>query len=358
MSEYKLEIKQIVDYPRCRIYRQFIRCLMSDRNIRTGGSSGLFYYTVLCSYANFRTSYKRIDGISYTVFPGEWICRLSELKDYLRLHTLKQTVEIMEKLQAEHYIKCNLLGRGKLIKFKIENWHLSNRVLEYNAPCQKDTGFFFLPVSIANELVGNGRCSEMDAVLDLWINTVYNDDEVKGSEVGPLVYKLNEEKSKFVASRSFDETLERLIVRGLVAEGCGKTDREALYNLISGLYIIPLHQSLFIRTVSFIRMIMLYNIPYEKAKVLFCKDKKTKSEKKIMELAFSAPMLTAEIVECIDRKIDFIFSEDDVLDFLYADSSVKSTNIADKAHILPSVNSVIADISNLYLRKQILFERL
>lgn len=172
------------------------------------------------------------------------------------------------------------------------------------------------------------------------------------------IYKLNEEKSKFVASRSFDETLERLIVRGLVAEGCGKTDREALYNLISGLYIIPLHQSLFIRTVSFIRMIMLYNIPYEKAKVLFCKDKKTKSEKKIMELAFSAPMLTAEIVECIDRKIDFIFSEDDVLDFLYADSSVKSTNIADKAHILPSVNSVIADISNLYLRKQILFERL
>lgn len=25
MSEYKLEIKQIVDYPRCRIYRQLIR---------------------------------------------------------------------------------------------------------------------------------------------------------------------------------------------------------------------------------------------------------------------------------------------------------------------------------------------
>lgn len=191
MSEYKLEIKQIVNYPRCRIYRQFIRCLMSDRNIRTGGSSGLFYYTVLCSYANFRTSYRRIDGISYTVFPGEWICRLSELKDYLRLHTLKQTVEIMEKLQAEHYIKYNLLGRGRLVKFKIENWHLSNRVLEYNAPCQKDAGFFFLPVSVANELVGNGRCSEMDAVLDLWINTVYNDDEVKGSEVGPLVYMRN-----------------------------------------------------------------------------------------------------------------------------------------------------------------------
>ena len=30
MSEYQLEIKQIVDYPRCRIYRQFIQNLMEE----------------------------------------------------------------------------------------------------------------------------------------------------------------------------------------------------------------------------------------------------------------------------------------------------------------------------------------
>ena len=65
MSEYQLQIKQVVDYPRCRIYRQFVQSLMADRSIRTGGGSGLFYFTVLCSYSNFRTSYRRIDGISY-----------------------------------------------------------------------------------------------------------------------------------------------------------------------------------------------------------------------------------------------------------------------------------------------------
>ena len=43
MSEYQLESKQIVDYPRFRIYRQFIQDLMADRSIRTGGGSGLFY---------------------------------------------------------------------------------------------------------------------------------------------------------------------------------------------------------------------------------------------------------------------------------------------------------------------------
>ncbi len=67
MSEYKLELKQIVDYPRCRIYRQFISLLMNDKSIRVGGDSGLYYFTVLSCYANFRTSYKRIDGISYTI---------------------------------------------------------------------------------------------------------------------------------------------------------------------------------------------------------------------------------------------------------------------------------------------------
>ncbi len=70
MSDYQLEIKQIVDYPRCRVYREFVQSLISDRNIRANGSSGLFHYTVLCSYANFRTSYRRLDGISYTVYPA------------------------------------------------------------------------------------------------------------------------------------------------------------------------------------------------------------------------------------------------------------------------------------------------
>ena len=191
MSKYKLEIKQVVDFPRCRIYRQLIQYLIKDPNIRSGGSSGLFYYTVLCCYANFRMSYKRIDGISYTIHPGEWVCRINELKQFLRLKTNKQTVEVLDNLQKRHFIQFTVLGHGKLIKYCINNWCKINRVLDYNAPCQKQTGFFFLPISVANELVSFGKCSEMDAVLDLWINTIYNDEQVQGSDVAPLVYIRN-----------------------------------------------------------------------------------------------------------------------------------------------------------------------
>lgn len=104
MSEYQLEIKQIVDYPRCRIYRQFVQSLMEDRSIRLGGSSGLFYYTVLCSYANFRTSYKRIDGISYIIYPGEWLCRISELAEWFRTRFQHQAISRLQDLQDRHLI--------------------------------------------------------------------------------------------------------------------------------------------------------------------------------------------------------------------------------------------------------------
>lgn len=104
MSEYQLEVKQIVDYPRCRVYREFVQSLISDQNIRISGSPGLFHYTVLCSYANFRTSCRRLDSISYTVYPGEWVCRLSELVEYLRPRNRRQALQILDKLQEQNFI--------------------------------------------------------------------------------------------------------------------------------------------------------------------------------------------------------------------------------------------------------------
>ena len=191
MPEYQLELKQIVEYPRCRIYRQFIRTLMDDRSIRVSGCSGLFYFTVLCSYANFRTSYKRLGGINYTIYPGEWICKLDELSRWFRTKFQHQALAILDDLQQSNRITYTLLGRGKVIKFKISGWRRHNKVLDYNAPCQKDTGFFFMPISVANEIISANRCSEMDILLDLWMNTIYNDEQVQGSDVGPVVYMRN-----------------------------------------------------------------------------------------------------------------------------------------------------------------------
>ena len=191
MSDYQLEIKQVVDYPRCRIYREFVQTLIADRSIRTNGGSGLFYYTVLCSYANFRTSYRRLDGITYTVCPGEWVFRVSELAACFRVRFQHKALSILKVLQDRQLITFTQLGHGHLVKYSIKGWRKHNTVLDYNCPCQKESGFFFMPIAVATELISYGKASEMDVVLDLWLSATYKDNQVRGSEVGPVVYLRN-----------------------------------------------------------------------------------------------------------------------------------------------------------------------
>ena len=191
MAHYQLEIKQVVDYLRCRMYRELVQTLITDRSIHTSGGSDLFHFTVLCAYANSRTSYRRLDGVNYTVYPGEWICRKNELFEWLRLRTRRQLLGALNALRDRRLITYSILGRGRIIKYTVVGWRLHNTILDYNCPCQKDTGFFFLPVSVAAELIGSEKCSEMDIVLDLWINAVYRDERVQGSDVGAVVYFRN-----------------------------------------------------------------------------------------------------------------------------------------------------------------------
>ena len=105
----------------------------------------------------------------------------------------------MDILESRYLITYSVLGHSTVIKNSVIDWEKHNRVLDYNAPCQKDTGFFFLPVSISTELVSTGKCSEMDAVLDMWINTIYNDEQVQGSDIGPVVYFRNGTGNPFLS---------------------------------------------------------------------------------------------------------------------------------------------------------------
>lgn len=161
---------------------------MRDTNLKTNGKSYLFFYIILCSYVNFRTSYERIESTYFTVYPGHWVCRLSEMATWFRTRNKKQTVEILDKLSEKKLISYRMLHNDKIVTFKINGWKLSNAVLEYNAVCQKNDGFFFFPISKALKLIDGSKCSEADILLDMWLHTILNDIEVKGSNLGPIVF--------------------------------------------------------------------------------------------------------------------------------------------------------------------------
>lgn len=191
---YSLEVKQLVRFPYCRIYRSFANSIVRDPQIRKHGGALLFYFVALFTLANYRRSYRTLDGERYSIKAGEWIARRSELCERLCLRRYGQVAAVLHHLEELHCLSYTEYPRQKLVRFRILCWQQSNTTLDYSAPCQKDLGFIFFPVSLIEPLIGAGRCSEADMLLDLWMNAVFNDTDVVGSEVCPLVYFRNEDR--------------------------------------------------------------------------------------------------------------------------------------------------------------------
>ena len=124
--EYQLELKQIVDFPRCRIYRNFIQTLLNDRSIRTTGGSFLFWYLILCSYANYSNSNRRMEQLTYTLSPGEWILQHLRTAGLVSLPVQHQAISILKHLQEEGCITYSLLEKNRLVKFQITDWQNDN----------------------------------------------------------------------------------------------------------------------------------------------------------------------------------------------------------------------------------------
>lgn len=160
-----------------------------------------------------------------------------------------------------------------------------------------------------------------------------------------------------MSARSAEECVRRLVQRGLIAKGSGDTGADALYDLLSELYVIPISENLFLRMISFIRLTLFSRLPYSITKKIFSKDKRNDNEKKVMRLANRAILSTAEIIKCIDQNVLSFTTDEDLLNVLYHDEYTTSDNIAYAVRSLPQCRPVITSIANLYLRKQIIFER-
>ena len=172
-----------------------------------------------------------------------------------------------------------------------------------------------------------------------------------------LLYEKKVQETGFMSARSAEECVRRLVQRGLIAKGSGDTGADALYDLLSELYVIPISENLFLRMISFIRLTLFSRLPYSITKKIFSKDKRNDSEKKVMRLANRAILSTAEIIKCIDQNVLSFTTDEDLLNVLYHDEYTTSDNIAYAVRSLPQCRPVITSIANLYLRKQIIFER-
>lgn len=158
------------------------------------------------------------------------------------------------------------------------------------------------------------------------------------------------------ARRELETCLNRLEVRGLIARGTGDTDFEALYDLLGELYVVPISESLPLRLATFGKL-LLEGVPFSKARVLFQKDKPSEREAQVMALSRQALVSTAELIKCIETGALDISSDEKLMDVLIDNDYTSSDSIAFEMLQSKQRIPVTMAVANLYLRKQIIFER-
>ena len=158
--------------------------------------------------------------------------------------------------------------------------------------------------------------------------------------------------------RTFEDCLKRLEVRGLVASGIGETDFEALYDLVSGLYVVPISESIPLRIVTFLKMVILDGVPVSRAKQLFQHDHPSQQETQVISLSKQALLSTAELIKCAEVGASDLSTDQKVMEALYNDDTTTCDNIGWEMRNTASQKDVTLAVANLYLRKQIIFERL
>ena len=66
-------------------------------------------------------------------------------------------------------------------------------------------------------------------------------------------------------ARPWDACVNRLLIRGLLVSGCGETEFDALYDLLSSLGVIPTNGSAFVRGVSAAKLVLSRRITMKQA---------------------------------------------------------------------------------------------
>ena len=157
-------------------------------------------------------------------------------------------------------------------------------------------------------------------------------------------------------TRPWDACVNRLLTRGLLVCGCGETEFDALYDLLSSLGVIPTSGSAFVRGVSAAKLVLSRRVTLKQAMKLFRKDRRTDYESRVMRLAHQALLSTAEIIKCVEQDILSLPNERVLMETVYGDSETTCQNITSMMKNSRSCQAVTLAVANLYLRQQIIFD--
>lgn len=149
-----------------------------------------------------------------------------------------------------------------------------------------------------------------------------------------------ERDAHILGELSFEHYLNRMIMRGLVVSGRDVVGYDALYDLLSHLYIRP------IRKPFLSRFIPLHH-----------KDLPL-MEWQVLTLCHDQLLSTAELMQCLENGILHLKNNQELMDRLYDDEETNYQNIAVTSRFTDVHVAVLKAVANLYLKRIVLFESL
>lgn len=178
-------------------------------------------------------------------------------------------------------------------------------------------------------ITANGKEHRLDMKeLLIWSSLMWN--ILTFGELRDL-YLEKEAELHLSDEQDFERYLKRLVFRGLVVSGTGFTGLDALFDLLSHLYLKPVTCSLSSRVFAFFRL--LKSQPLRMALSVFRKDRLSPGERNVLKASREYRLSASELIR---------YLEDDLPGCSDADSE-------------PRI-AILTDIANLYLKRLIIFD--
>ena len=188
----------------------------------------------------------------------------------------------------------------------------------------------------------------------IWINLNWR---ICGWEEIGKYYAAGAAEISYVNDRTWEACANRLLVRGLIVSGCGETKYDALYDLLSSMYIIPAMGRVPLRIFAVMKLVIINKVSFSAARRLLRRFKHTPREKQILRLANQALISTAEVICCLEKGVRTIGNEYGLMDAIYTDSETTSDNIGMTVKGYACCQETVESIANLYLSQQLIFDR-
>lgn len=169
-------------------------------------------------------------------------------------------------------------------------------------------------------------------------------------------YSRRKAKNRIFNDVSFEQTLKRLITRGLVVSGTDYLAADALYGLIGSLKIRPVEFSFFDKIQSMAYLYFKKGLAMKECYGAYFGTEITPNEKNVLKLSKHVGISASEIIKCAENNISDIKSEDDIMDKLYNDDETTYETIAAHSRFSELKSDIVKAVANLYLKKKIIFE--